>query len=119
MTAIANNEKLTKIVKSANVITLINIFTVEPDNQQRLVELLVKITEDVMCKLSGFISANIHKSLNGKQAANYAQWGSVENVEDMLKSIKSNERYQYLHAEVLNIAKLNPVLYEVCYTNNP
>lgn len=119
MTVIANNEKLTTISKSANVITLINIFIVEPENQQRLVELLVKITEDVMCKLPGFISANTHKSLDGKQAANYAQWRTVESFEDMLKSIKNNERYQHLHAEVLKIAKLNPVLYEVCYTNKP
>lgn len=119
MTAITNNEKLTTIAKSANVITLINIFTVEPENQQHLVELIVKITEDVMCKLPGFISANIHKSLDGKQAANYAQWRSVESVEDMRNSIKNNERHQYLRAEVLKIATLNPVLYEVCYTNNP
>lgn len=118
MTAIAN-EKLTTIAKSANVITLINIFTVELENQQRLVELLVKITEDVMIKLPGLISANIHKSLNGKQVANYAQWMSVESVEDMRNSIKNNERHQYLRAEVLKIATLNPVLYEVCYTNNP
>jgi len=39
MTAIANNEKLTTISKNANVVTLINIFTVEPANQQRLMEL--------------------------------------------------------------------------------
>ncbi len=118
MTAIAKNDKLTTISKNANLVTLINSFTVEPENQQGLVELLVKITEDVMCKLPGFIAANIHKSLDGKNAANYAQWRSVESVEDMLKFIKTNERYQYLHAELLKIAKMNPILYEVCYTKN-
>lgn len=67
MTAIANNEKLTTIANSTSVITLINIFTVEPENQQCLVELIVKITVDVMIKLLGLISANIHKSLDEKQ----------------------------------------------------
>lgn len=119
MTANANNEKLTTLSKNANVVTLINIFTVEPENQQRLMELWTEITEDVMCKLPGFISANFHKSLDGKHGANYAQWRSVESIENMLKFIKTNERYQYLHRELLKIAKMSPVLYEVCYTKHP
>lgn len=119
MTAIANSENLTTISKSADLITLINTFTVEPENQEQLVELLVKITEDVMCKRPGFIAANLHKSLDGKQVANYAQWRSVENFEDMLKFIQTNERHRYLRAEVSKIATMNPYLYEVCYTNNP
>jgi hypothetical protein len=65
MTVIANSEKMTTISKTTNVVTLINIFTVEPENQQRLIDLWVDITEDVMCKLPGFIAANFHKSLDG------------------------------------------------------
>ncbi|MBV9389653.1 MAG: antibiotic biosynthesis monooxygenase [Chroococcidiopsidaceae cyanobacterium CP_BM_ER_R8_30] len=116
MTAFINNERMTTISKNLDIVTLINVFTVEPENQQRLTELWVSITEDVMCKQLGFISANFHKSLDGKHGANYAQWSSVESIESMLKSVKINERYQYLHAEVLKIAKMSPVLYEVCYT---
>lgn len=118
MTIAANNEKLTTISKNAQVVTLINTFRVEPENQQRLLELWVEITEDVMCKLVGFISANFHKSLDGKHAANYAQWRGVESVENMKESVKNNERYQYLHGELLKIAQMYPVLYEVCYTKN-
>lgn len=110
---------MTTISKNKDIVTLINIFTVEPENQQRLLELWVEITEDVMCKQQGFISANFHKSLDGKHGANYAQWSSVESVENMLKSVKTNERYQYLHAELLKIAQMSPALYEVCYTKNP
>ncbi len=118
MTAIANNEKMTTISKNAQVVTLINSFTVEPENQQRLLKLWVEITEDVMCKLPGFISANFHMSLDGKHGANYAQWRSVESVENMRESVKNNERHQYLRDKVLKIAKISPVLYEVCYTKN-
>ena len=120
MTMSANNEKLTTISKNANVATLINIFTVEPENQQRLVDLLVKVTEEVMCKIPGFICANIHKSLDGKQVANYAQWKSVESFKDMRESVKNNVRYQYMLAEFPKVAKKSEaVLHEVCYTNNP
>lgn len=78
---------MTTISKNKDIVTLINIFTVEPENQQRLLELWVEITEDVMCQQQGFISANFHKSLDGKHGANYAQWSSVESVENMLKSV--------------------------------
>jgi antibiotic biosynthesis monooxygenase (ABM) superfamily enzyme len=118
MTIGANNEEMTTISKNPQVVTLINTFTVEPENQQRLMELWVEITEDVMCKQPGFISGNFHKSLDEKHAANYAQWRGVESVEKMHESVKTNERHQYLGVELLKIAKMNPVLYEVCYTKN-
>ncbi len=55
------------------VVTLINVFTVEPDNQQKLVDMLVEATEKTMKKLPGFVSATIHKSADGVRVANYAQ----------------------------------------------
>jgi hypothetical protein len=35
---------MTTILKDTDVITLINVFTVDPSNQTRLVELLIKVT---------------------------------------------------------------------------
>lgn len=72
MTTVANNEQVTTISKDTDIVTFINVFTVAPENQHRLVELLVETTEDLMSKLPGFISANIHKSLDGTQVVNYA-----------------------------------------------
>jgi hypothetical protein len=58
--------------KDNNVVTLINVFTVELQHQQRLVGLLVEATEKMMKQISGFISANIHQSfIKYKQS-----WGS-------------------------------------------
>ena len=45
----------------SKVITLVNVFTVEPNNQQRLVDLLIEATEKVMSQKEGFISAMLHK----------------------------------------------------------
>jgi hypothetical protein len=36
---------MTTISKGAKLVTFINVFTVEPANQQRLVELLARVTE--------------------------------------------------------------------------
>ena len=67
---------MTSIRKNSNIITLINIFTVDSQNQQRLVDMLVETTEQIMNIQEGFISANIHKSLDGTRVVNYAQWES-------------------------------------------
>jgi antibiotic biosynthesis monooxygenase (ABM) superfamily enzyme len=51
---------MTAIDKNNKLVTLINIFTVEPAKQQQLVDLLIQATETSMRHLPGFISANIH-----------------------------------------------------------
>jgi Antibiotic biosynthesis monooxygenase len=58
----------------APVVTLINVFTVDPVDQQRLVEAWGRATDDVMRHLPGFVSANLHRSLDGTKVVNYAQW---------------------------------------------
>jgi heme-degrading monooxygenase HmoA len=114
MTTIVNNEQLTTISKDNELVTLINVFVVEPENQQLLVDLLIKATEEVMCNLPGFIAANIHKSLDGKRVTNYAQWRSVE---DFRGIFNNPEAVAHMPA-IGKIAQSDPTLYEVCYTKN-
>jgi quinol monooxygenase YgiN len=103
MTTISNDNK---------VVTLINVFTVEAENQQRLVEMLVETTEKTMKHFPGFISANIHKSLDNVDVANYAQWRSREDFEAMMKNPEAQK-----HMKPINeIAKFDAHLYEVSET---
>jgi len=44
-------------------------------------DLLIEATETVVKKQQGYISANIHKSLDGTRVTNYAQWRSQEDFE--------------------------------------
>ena len=44
-----------------------------PDSFGLLIDLLVEATEETMRHRDGFISANFHKSLDGRHVANYAQ----------------------------------------------
>jgi hypothetical protein len=44
---------------------LINVSTVDPKDQERLVELWQEGTDEVMRYLPGFISANVHCRLDG------------------------------------------------------
>lgn len=75
---------MTTIQKNRDLITLIYVFHVKPENQQPLVDLLVDATEHTMQHQSGFISANIHKSYNEKRVVNHAQWQSRAHFEAML-----------------------------------
>jgi quinol monooxygenase YgiN len=73
-----------RISQSNGVVTLINVFTAAPEDQQCLLDLLVEATESVMNELPGFVSANVHKSFDGTRVVNYAQWRSREAFEAML-----------------------------------
>jgi len=66
------------IQEGTSTITLVNVFTVDPGDQLRLVEHWQQATEEVIRHLPGFISANLHRSLDGTKVINYAQWESLE-----------------------------------------
>jgi hypothetical protein len=97
------------ISQDNQVVTLINVFTVEPQNQQRLVEMLVEATERTMKGLPGFVSATIHKSLDGVRVANYAQWRSSEDFEAMLKNPEATAHMK----PIMEIAQFDAHLYKV------
>lgn len=90
-------------------LTVINVFTVAPGNQARLVGLLVQATAEVMRFLTGFISANIHQSDDGTRVVNYAQWRSRADFEAMMKN---PEAQKHMRA-VTTIAKADPHWYRV------
>jgi len=74
------------ISSKANLITLINVFTVEPANQHRLVELLAEATESSVGQAPGFVSASLHRSIDGTKVTMYAQWRSIDDYQAMRRS---------------------------------
>jgi quinol monooxygenase YgiN len=108
-------EEMAVISKSNDVVTLINVFTVEPEHQQRVVDLLAEATKAVMRHLPGFVSAHIHRSLDGVRVANYAQWRSREHFEAMLTN---PEAIPHMKA-VTELATFDAHLYEVMSVEEP
>lgn len=100
------------ISKNAKIVTLINVFTVEPANQRQLMELLDRATTTSVIHAAGFISASLHRSLDGTKVTMYAQWHSVEDYQAMRKNPAP---LPYLH-QALAIAKFEPGIYEVVET---
>lgn len=100
---------MTTIVAGSEVITSISVFTVEPEHQQQLVELLIRAGKEVIHKQPGFISINIHRSLDQTQVVSYSQWQNREAFDEMLQH---TTMIPYLK-EILKITTVEPHLYEV------
>jgi Antibiotic biosynthesis monooxygenase len=77
------SDVLTKISTNSSVITLINVFTVEPANQQRLVELLTEATEVSVCRAPGFVSASSIAVQTAQRSTMHAQWQNIDQYQTM------------------------------------
>ena len=106
---------MTHISASDRVVTLINVFTVAPENQERLIELLTRATEDSVQYATGFVSASLHRSTDGTKVTMYAQWSSTEDYQAMRGDPQASP---YL-AEALTIATFEPSMYKVVKTFEP
>jgi len=94
------------------LVTLINVFTVEPTNQRQLLELLARATQTSVRHAPGFISASLHRGLDGTKVTMYAQWRSIEDYQAMRENPAP---LPYLQ-QALAIAKFDPGMYEVVET---
>jgi quinol monooxygenase YgiN len=100
---------VTTISKDAKLVTFINVFTVEPANQQRVVELLRQVTSELVRHAPGFVSSSLHRGLDGTKVTMYAQWRSMADYEAMRKDPRP---LPYLE-QALSISKFEPGSYEV------
>jgi quinol monooxygenase YgiN len=97
------------IRKGSEPLTLINVFTVEPARQRELASLLERATTETMCTLDGFISASIHRSLDGKRVINYAQWRD----QAAFAAMQQRPEAQVHMKAAAALASFDPILCEV------
>ncbi|MGD0475968.1 MAG: antibiotic biosynthesis monooxygenase family protein [Candidatus Velthaea sp.] len=91
-------------------IVLINRFTGHPDRSEELLALLVHATENTMRHQPGFISAKLHKSLDGSRIANYVQWRSLAALEAMQAN---QEAYEHMQQAAAIADSFDPLLYSL------
>ena len=97
------------------MISLINVFTVDPANQDRLLDLLARATDELVSRAPGFVSSTLYRSLEGTKVTMYAQWRSAEDYEAM----RQDPGPLPFLEEALTIAKFEPGMYEVVRTFSP
>jgi quinol monooxygenase YgiN len=100
---------MTTISLCPKLVTLINVFTVEPANQQKLLELLARATETSVRRAPCFISGSPHRGLDGTKVTMYAQWRSVEDYQAM----RENQAPLPYLQQALAIARFERGMYEV------
>jgi quinol monooxygenase YgiN len=68
------------------VTVLITVFTVQPENEQYLIDLLRDGTSSIFCQLPGYISASVHCGSDDKRLVLYGQWESQEYIDAFRKN---------------------------------
>lgn len=91
------------------MIAVIDVFTVEPANQSRLLDILSAATKGTVDRAKGFLGATLHRSLDGTRVTMRAEWASLDDYEAMRRDPAPLRYFE----EALSIAKFDPGLYEV------
>jgi antibiotic biosynthesis monooxygenase (ABM) superfamily enzyme len=100
-----------EIKANTGAVTQVNVFTVKPENQQKLIELLIESANAVR-HVPGWKSASIHRGIDGVTVVNYAQ---SENMEAQSRVFQALTEGGYLERNKL-LGEAHPGLYEVVYT---
>jgi quinol monooxygenase YgiN len=102
---------MTTIAANSGLVTAINVFTVDPSKQQELVDLLAHATETSVRDVPGFVSAALHRSVDGGKVTMYSQWRSAEDYQ-RYQAMRSDAAAAWV-ARILAIARFEPGTYDV------
>lgn len=98
---------------SQNPVALVNIFTVEPVDQQELVALLRQNTETVIRTLKGWIATELIASRDGRHVAIHSQWETPADVEAM----RADARMQAYFPRIAALARLESIIGDSVYAH--
>ena len=99
------------IEANTDVVTQINVFTCAPENQQALIEHLIRAATFAK-QISGWKSASIHKGLDGKSVVNYAQAENDEAHGRIFAELKDKGYIDRGH----HYGEAHPGLYQTVFT---
>jgi len=88
-------------------VVLINVFKCDPARQDALMDRVADLMR-IQRDMPGFVSATLHRGLNGKTVANHAVWRGVEDWKAMTRSPEVSAAMN----PILALATFEPNLYE-------
>jgi len=103
-----------EIKANSDVVTLINVFVVEPNNQETLFQTVKEGAETLMRKQPGYIAASVHKSRDGQRVIVYAQWRSPEDVQ----AFRSRPELREYFTRVSALAQFEPIVCDASYVHH-
>jgi hypothetical protein len=93
------------------IVTQINLFTVPEGQQQPLIDYLIQAAQ-VAREVDGWISASLHRGLDGTRIVNYAQSTDLDVAKRVLEHLKARGMIEGNKA----FGEAHPGLYDVAYT---
>jgi len=93
------------------IVTQINVFTVPEGGQKSLIDYLSEAAR-VAREVDGWISASLHRSLDGTRVVNYAQSADLDAARRVFEHLKERGMIQGNKA----YGDAHPGLYEVAFT---
>jgi quinol monooxygenase YgiN len=95
--------------------TLLNILTVDPANQGRLLQMLRANTDEVIRTLDGWISTRLIASADGTRVVIHSQWRDAAAIAAM----RSDPRMVAYFPELVALASFDSIVGEVAHTATP
>jgi Antibiotic biosynthesis monooxygenase len=96
---------------AAGLVTQVNTFTVPDGRQQPLIDLLVE-SATFAKTIPGWVSASVHRSLDGTRVVNYAQSENLEAARNIIDRLREAGFF----ARNTALGEAHPGLYEVVRT---
>ena len=94
------------------VTTLVNVFTVAPDDQPKVLALLKEGTGSMFSKMPGWISTNLLNSRDGRQIVVYSQWRDARDID----AFRQDPRMKAYFQQFGELAKHEAFTCDVSYT---
>jgi quinol monooxygenase YgiN len=102
---------MTIIRANAGIVTQINVFTVPEGGQQALLDHLAEAAR-ASSQVDGGMSANLHRSLDGRRVVNYAQARDRDAMARVFRLLETGGFIARGHA----LGAAQPGLYDVVFT---
>jgi heme-degrading monooxygenase HmoA len=94
-------------------VTLVNLFTVEPEKQQSAATKVAEIYRTIVSQQPGFISAKVHMSLDGAKVVAIALWQPEAALNAMKQTSEFHNSLTSLQGEIISA---EPHSFKAMYT---
>jgi quinol monooxygenase YgiN len=97
----------------SSVISLVNVFSVEPEKLRSLLDLLRDGTDTFFSKRPGFVSSSVLTAKDGRQVINYSQWRSADDI----AAFRKDPYFARYIKRLLTVAHAEGIECTVAYVN--
>ena len=101
------------IIPEPEFATFFNTFRCLPEHQDEVVRINAEIIERVATASAGFISASVHRSVDGTRVFNYLQWQTAEDLARMQRSPEFAE----ISAQFAGLIEFDPHQCEIAHVS--